>query len=94
MAASHGSLRDDFEVSCPELDAVVHAAERIGLAGGVYGCRMTGGGFGGCCVALVAAAQADATAERIAEDYLGSTGVQPVLFITKPSDGPRILLQP
>lgn len=94
MVASHGSLRDDFEVSCPELDAVVHAAERIGLAGGVYGCRMTGGGFGGCCVALVAAAQADAIAARIAEDYLGSTGIRPVLFITKPSDGPRILLQP
>lgn len=94
MAASHGSLRDDFEVSCPELDAVVHAAERIGRTGGVYGCRMTGGGFGGCCVALVAAAQAETIAARIAEDYLGSTGIRPVLFITKPSDGPRILLQP
>jgi galactokinase len=55
---------------------------------------MTGGGFGGCGVALGTAAQADAIAESIAEDYLGSTGIQPILFITKPSDGPRILLQP
>jgi len=50
MNASHDSLRDDFEVSCPELDSV--AAFTQGQTG-VYGCRMTGGGFGGCCVALV-----------------------------------------
>ena len=53
MYASHVSLRDDYEVSCAELDTVVEIAEDIGYAGGVYGCRMTGGGFGGCCVALV-----------------------------------------
>ena len=48
MYASHDSLRDDYEVSCAELDAVVEIAEAIGIKGGVYGCRMTGGGFGGC----------------------------------------------
>lgn len=48
--ASHDSLRDDFEVSCPELDSVAGFAR--GLQG-VFGCRLTGGGFGGCCVALV-----------------------------------------
>jgi hypothetical protein len=53
MYASHRSLRDDYEVSCAELDALVEIAESIGVAGGVYGCRMTGGGFGGCAVALV-----------------------------------------
>ena len=53
MYASHASLRDDFEVSCAELDAVVEAARELGVERGVYGCRMTGGGFGGCCVALV-----------------------------------------
>ena len=52
MYASHRSLRDDYEVSCKELDAVVEIAESIGIKGGVYGCRMTGGGFGGCAVAL------------------------------------------
>lgn len=60
MGASHAALRDDYEVSCPELDAVVEIAEAIGEKGGVYGCRMTGGGFGGCCVALVKASSADA----------------------------------
>ena len=53
MYASHYSLRDDYEVSCKELDVVVEITEDIGYKGGVYGCRMTGGGFGGCCVALV-----------------------------------------
>ena len=53
MYASHASLRDDYEVSCPELDAVVEIAQAIGAKGGVIGCRMTGGGFGGCAVALV-----------------------------------------
>ena len=47
------SLRDDYEVSCKELDVVVEIAEDIGFKGGIYGCRMTGGGFGGCAVALV-----------------------------------------
>src|SRR5580658_205970 len=55
MYASHQALRDDYEVSCKELDVVVDIAEEIGARGGVYGCRMTGGGFGGCCVALVKA---------------------------------------
>jgi galactokinase len=50
MNTSHSSLADDFEVSCLELDAV---AEMVQAMPGVYGCRMTGGGFGGCCVALV-----------------------------------------
>jgi len=53
MYASHRSLRDDYEVSCSELDVVVDIAAGIGQKGGVYGCRMTGGGFGGCTVALV-----------------------------------------
>ena len=53
MYASHASLRDDYEVSCPELDTVVEIAQAMGAAGGVIGCRMTGGGFGGCAVSLV-----------------------------------------
>ena len=62
MYASHASLRDDYEVSCPELDAVVEIAQAIGPKGGVSGCRMTGGGFGGCAVALV---RTDAVAESL-----------------------------
>src|SRR6202012_2124614 len=60
MYASHASLRDDYEVSCKELDVVVEIAEDIGAREGIYGCRMTGGGFGGCCVALVKSEAVDA----------------------------------
>ena len=69
MYASHASLRDDYEVSCKELDAVVEIAEDIGIKGGVYGCRMTGGGFGGCAVALVKADAVEAISKRIVADY-------------------------
>ena len=62
MYASHRSLRDDYEVSCRELDAIVEIAESIGIKGGIYGCRMTGGGFGGCTVALV---KTDAVPEHL-----------------------------
>ena len=67
MYASHTSLRDDYEVSCPELDAVVEIALDIGRKDGVAGCRMTGGGFGGCAVALVRtdAVAADLRTHRI-----------------------------
>lgn len=50
MVASHDSLRDDFEVSCKELDVLVAAAMEVE---GVFGSRMTGGGFGGCTVTLI-----------------------------------------
>jgi galactokinase len=83
MYASHLSLRDDFEVSCAELDAVVDAACAIGLAGGVYGCRMTGGGFGGCAVAVVDAVRAQAIAADIV-DAVRRTGVrEPRSFVTR-----------
>ena len=52
MFASHDSLRDLFEVSWPEADLLVRAARRLGPRGGVFGARMTGGGFGGCVIAL------------------------------------------
>ncbi|MGH9533745.1 MAG: galactokinase [Terriglobales bacterium] len=66
FAASHASLRDDYEVSCPELDAMVEAANE---APGFLAGRMTGGGFGGCTVNLVAADQAGAFAAVVAAGY-------------------------
>jgi galactokinase len=63
LTASHASLRDDFEVSCTELDVVVEAA----LRGGAHGARMTGGGFGGCAIALVSTDRLDRVAETIVE---------------------------
>lgn len=70
MYASHASLRDDYEVSCAELDALVERAR--GLPG-VYGARMTGGGFGGCTVNLVEASKVDSVVaglEDLGEIYV------------------------
>ncbi len=91
MYASHASLRDDYEVSCPELDAVVEIAEEIGLTGDVYGCRMTGGGFGGCAVALVKAGDVDAITKKIAADYKTKTGIEATIFSSRPAGGATIL---
>ena len=91
MYASHASLRDDYEVSCPELDAVVDIALSIGPKGGVYGCRMTGGGFGGCTVALVQANQVAAISGRIASEYEKRTKIKPTLFVSRPAAGATAL---
>ena len=91
MSASHAALRDDYEVSCAELDAVVEIAEAIGLKGGVYGCRMTGGGFGGCCVALVKANCADTITRKIAADYKARTGIEATFFASRPATGATII---
>jgi len=91
MYASHASLRDDYEVSCAELDAVVEIAEDIGYQGGVYGCRMTGGGFGGCCVALVKAGAVDAITKKIAADYKIKTGIEASIFSSRPAAGATII---
>ena len=78
MDASHVSLRDDYEVSCAELDAMVEAAWR---APGVIGARMTGGGFGGCAVALVEQDQAQAFSEQVAREYQRTVDLVPNLYV-------------
>lgn len=91
MYASHRSLRDDYEVSCKELDAVVEIAEGIGEQGGVYGCRMTGGGFGGCAVALVKRDAVDAISKKLAADYRQKTGIEAAIFVSRPAAGATVL---
>ncbi len=91
MYASHYSLRDDYEVSCPELDAIVEIAEAIGVKGGVFGCRMTGGGFGGCAVALVKTDAVSRITGIIAEKYKKKTGVEASLFMSRPAAGATVL---
>jgi galactokinase len=91
MYASHTSLRDDYEVSCAELDAVVEIAQKIGIKGGVYGCRMTGGGFGGCTVALVQADAVDAISKEIASQYERRTKIKPTLFVSRPAAGATVV---
>lgn len=84
MLASHASLATDFEVSCPEVDRLVATAARLP---GVYGCRMTGAGFGGCVVALVAADRAEAVMEALARDYRHATGIGAEMFVSRAADG-------
>jgi galactokinase len=92
MYASHDSLRNDYEVSCEELDTIVNIATDIGCQGGsVYGCRMTGGGFGGCCVALVKASALENVSERIAADYKAITSIDPTIFSSRPAAGATII---
>ena len=91
MYASHTSLRDDYAVSCKELDAVVEIAEDIGYRGGVYGCRMTGGGFGGCCVALVKTTAVDSITKIIAAEYEAKTGIKATIFSSRPAAGATVI---
>ena len=84
MLESHRSLRDDFEVSCSELDLMVELAKQ---AEGVYGTRMTGGGFGGCTIALVQAACVEAFQRTVQEGYERSTGCNPEIYVCSAADG-------
>jgi galactokinase len=91
MYASHDSLRDDYEVSCKELDVIVEIAGDIGVKGGVWGCRMTGGGFGGCAVALVNTSAIDSVSKKIAADYKAKTGIEATIFVSRPASGATVL---
>jgi galactokinase len=91
MFASHRSLRDDYEVSCKELDSMVEIAEGIGAKGGVFGSRMTGGGFGGCTVSLVQTELIEAISKKLAADYKTKTGIEATLFTTRPAAGATIV---
>ena len=84
MAESHQSLRDDYEVSSEELDLMVELAQKID---GVYGARMTGGGFGGCTVNLVRTENVEEFRARIAEGYERVTRIKPEIYITTAADG-------
>ena len=83
LTASHISLRDDFEVSVPQLDTAVDAA----LAAGAYGARMTGGGFGGCVLALVDAGAIELVAHQIRESFDREGFARPLVFPVAPSNG-------
>jgi len=91
MYDSHRSLRDDYEVSSPELDTLVDLARDIGVAGGVYGARMTGGGFGGCTVTLAASDRITDIGERLASEYLGRHGRPLTWFVSRPAKGAHVV---
>jgi galactokinase len=91
MAASHDSLRDDFEVSCKELDTMVDIARKIGRKGGVIGARMTGGGFGGSTVTLCESGKASEIAATLSSEYEKATGITPQIFASRPSQGAHLI---
>ena len=84
MNASHASMRDDFEITCPEIDFLVGLPQ--GLAG-VYGSRMTGGGFGGCTVSLIEAGAVERVTQHIIEGYRAGAGREADVFVCSPSHG-------
>ncbi|HEY2546480.1 MAG TPA: galactokinase [Candidatus Acidoferrum sp.] len=84
MAESHHSLRDLYEVSCRELDLMVDLASQ---QRGVFGARMTGGGFGGATINLVDARYAGEFKEEIAKSYERETGLEPQIYICRPAEG-------
>lgn len=83
LTASHASLRDDFEVSCPELDTAVEAA----LEAGALGARMIGGGFGGSAIALVSPDKVQAVRDRVEARYLARQWSRPEVFAVRAADG-------
>jgi len=89
MYGSHASLREDYEVSCTELDALVAIAEALGESRGVYGARLTGAGFGGCTITLVRRGEAESVRDELVATYRASSGVAAQSFISPPVAGAR-----
>jgi galactokinase len=89
MVQSHDSLRDDYEVSTPELDYLVETAA---ASLGCYGSRMTGGGFGGCTVSLVQPKHAQAFAEELKAAYKKKCRIDAVAFVTTATDGASLIV--
>jgi len=86
MVESHRSLRDDYEVSCPELDTLVDLAMQVD---GVFGSRMTGGGFGGCTVSLVKTDAVDRLIAHLNVEYPKKHDLEPTCFASQPGDGAK-----
>lgn len=92
MDESHASLRDDYEVSIPEMDALVAAARRVP---GCYGARLTGAGFGGCTVSLVERSAVERFQHEVMAAYRQATGRESTIYVCRASDGVgRALPQP
>ncbi len=88
MNASHTSLRDDFEVTNDALNQIVECAQEHPAC---FGARMTGAGFGGCAVALIAADQAESFAQHVSACYQSKTGLTPALYLCLPSAGASVV---
>jgi galactokinase len=89
MVESHQSLRDDYEVSCPQLDLLAEQAMKVG---GVYGARMTGAGFGGCIVALAIPRAVENLKSHLIQAYQKRYGKEPGFFVTGATAGAGLLI--
>jgi galactokinase len=88
MGASHRSMKEDFEITCPEIDSLVEITQSVG---GVIGSRMTGGGFGGCTVSLIETHRTAEIVAAITKQYHSATGIEPAAFVTQPAQGAMII---
>jgi galactokinase len=88
MNASHDSLRDDYQVSCPEIDLLVNLAREVA---GVLGSRITGGGFGGCTISLVMTDTVEAFKNHIGPVYQKATGIEPRFYLSKAAGGAGVV---
>ena len=84
MRESHRSMRDDYEISCPELDLLVEIASGLD---GVYGSRMTGGGFGGCTISLVRSQAVKEFQKTISKKYKDATGIEAPIYVCSAAQG-------
>ena len=87
MGASHQSMKEDFEITCPEIDRLVEIAQSVE---GVIGSRMTGGGFGGCTVSLIETKRTAEIVEAITKQYQSATNIVPAAFVTQPAQGAQV----
>ena len=88
MNASHLSMRDDFEITCPEVDMLAGLAQNVK---GVYGSRMTGGGFGGCTISLIEEWAIDKTSQMLTDGYRIAMGRDVDIYVCAPSDGAQLI---
>lgn len=88
MNESHVSLRDDYDVSCPEIDVLVDAARSVE---GVIGSRITGGGFGGCTVSIVKDEAIESFKKVLSDEYMKKCGLTPEFYVVSIGDGPQKL---
>lgn len=88
MNQCHTSLRDLYEVSCPELNVMVNVAQSLD---GCHGARLTGAGFGGCTVNLVAIDKVDGFVDALSKGYEKETGLHPEIYVTRASNGAELI---
>jgi galactokinase len=88
MNECHASLRDLYEVSCPELNVMANVAQSLE---GCYGARLTGAGFGGCTVNVVAIEKVDSFVDALSEGYERETGIHPEIYVTRASNGAELI---